>query len=86
MNTNQDITDSFHNKLVRITGNCTLNFQSGLRSDFKCVFHAVGNITVHFTASGTMSNPFGTYLKSDLTAGAYKDGSTVYLLGNLTTS
>lgn len=83
---NQDITDSFHNKLVRITRSCVLNFQSSLRSDFKCAFHAVGSVTGSFTSSGIMSSPFGTYLKGDLTAGVYKEGSTVYLLGNLSLS
>jgi hypothetical protein len=87
---NTTITNSFHNKIVRITASCIITIPTGLRIDFNCTFEVIGAYTAQFVdASGvTTSAPFGRYLKTDLTAMFYCTGtaSNYRLNGSLTTS
>lgn len=87
---NTTITDSFHNKIVRITASCTITIPTGLRTDFNCTFEVIGAYTAQFVdgSGATTSAPFGRYLKTDLTAMFYCTGtaSNYRLNGSLATS
>lgn len=83
-----DITldDTYHNCIVRIIANSAITIPSGLRSDFNCVFDAIGTIIGTFVAGSgvTLSAPFGLKLKSNSMCTLYKtDNSSFRLNGNL---
>jgi hypothetical protein len=90
VNGNTTITNSFHNKIVRITASCTITIPAGLRTDFNCTFEVIGAYTAQFVdgSGATTSAPFGRYLKTDLTAMFYCTGtaSNYRLNGSLATS
>jgi hypothetical protein len=78
---NTILDDSFHNCIVRITGNATITVPNNLKADFNCVFDAIGNVSANFiTGEGTLfSAPFGKILRDNAMCTLYKyNNSTTY--------
>lgn len=86
ISTNTTLDDSFHNCIVRITANSTITVPNTLKTDFNCVFDAVGTVTGTFeVGSGAIFNaPFGLILKKNAMCTLYRFGSNIFRLnGNL---
>lgn len=81
------LDDSFHNCIVRITGNAIITVPNNLRLDFNCVFDAFGNVSATFNAGeGTLfSAPVGKILRDNAMCTLYKYTAVAYRLnGGLT--
>lgn len=72
--TNLTIDNTYHNSIVRVTGNCNITIPQGLRADFNCVFEAIGNVAGTFVAGSgvTLSAPYGLILRNDQMCTLYK--------------
>jgi len=74
------LDDSFHNTVVRVTGNSVINVPKNLRADFNCVFDAIGNVSATFSAGdgSLFSAPFGKILRDNAMCTLYKYNTTTY--------
>lgn len=77
---NTTLDDSFHNCIVRITGNATVTVPNNLRADFNCVFDTIGNVSATFSAGDGVlfSAPFGKILRDNAMCTLYRHNSTTY--------
>ena len=82
ISTNTILDDSFHNCIVRITGNVTVTVPNNLKADFNCVFDVIGNVAGTFSegANTVFSAPFGKILKDNGMCTLYKFTDTTYRL------
>lgn len=56
INSSQNVTNAMHDRILIFTGNYTLTFVSGLRSDFKTVVTANNAVTGNFAFTGTTNS------------------------------
>ena len=79
---NTTLDDTYHNAIVRIESNVTINVPANLRNDFNCVFEAIGAVTGTFVATSpaTISAPFGLILRDSAMATLYKYATNSYRL------
>jgi len=80
ISTNTILDDSFHNCIVRITSNVTVTVPNNLKTDFNCVFDAIGNVSAVFeTVTGiTLNAPFGLVLKNNCMCTLYRLNTNIF--------
>lgn len=85
---NTTLDDTYHNAIVRIESNVTINVPANLRNDFNCVFEAIGAVVGNFVATSpaTISAPFGLILRDNAMATLYKYTTNSYRLNGGTLS